>query len=81
MNKNSLILGLVITMLATTVVAETNKSKASSKGKESVGWYLANIREARNKNKECFDNPELQTSDGCKNSQHALELAYVGVGN
>lgn len=77
MNINGLILGIVITTLSITATAETKKNKE----KESIGWYLANIREARSKNKECFDKPELQTSEACKNSQHALELAYVGVGN
>lgn len=77
MNKNGLVVGLVLAILTVTATAETKKSKE----KESVGWFLANIKEARDKNKECFDNPEQQDTEGCKNSRHALELAYVGVGN
>lgn len=82
MNKKGLI-GLVVVVLffAATAKAETAKSESDKKGKESVGWFLANIKEARDKNKECFDNPELQNLEVCKNSLHALELAYVGVGN
>ena len=55
MKKKGLIIGLVLTTIAITAIAETNNSEASSKEEESVGWYLANIKEARVKNKECFD--------------------------
>jgi len=82
MKKNSLILGFIIATLAVTAIAETNNNKESeSKPAKSVAWYTANVKEARAKNKECYDNKELTTTGDCKNSLHALQLVYVGVGN
>jgi len=82
MNKNSIILGLAIVTFAFTAIAETsNNDGNSNKETKSIAWYTANVKEARSKNKECYDNEELQSTEDCKNSLHALELVYVGVGN
>jgi inner membrane protein involved in colicin E2 resistance len=82
MNKNSIILGLAIVTFAITAIAETsNKDGNSNKEAKSIAWYTANVKEARSKNKECFENKELQATEGCENSLHALKLVYVGVGN
>lgn len=82
MNKPNLILGIMIMSIATLAFAATeDQTSNSAKEAKSVAWYVANIRESREKNKECYDNPELQSTEECKNSLHALKISYVGVGN
>ncbi|MCX7089788.1 MAG: EexN family lipoprotein [Methylococcales bacterium] len=45
---------------------------------KSVAWYAANQKEARATNKECFDSQQLQATENCINSLHALEISYKG---
>jgi hypothetical protein len=56
----------------------------SDKGKDeeikTVAWYVANIKEARAKNKECYGDPgakELQSTPNCVNSLQALKMSFV----
>jgi hypothetical protein len=80
MNKQNLILGIIIATLTATAFAVTNDKQVSKEtDAKSVAWYTANIREARQKNKECFENKELQSTTDCKNSLHALEISYKGI--
>ncbi|MCF6202926.1 MAG: hypothetical protein L3J59_04530 [Methylococcaceae bacterium] len=79
MNTESIVLGLVIVTVAFTALAESNKNDDIDA--KSIAWYTANVKEARSKNKECFENKELQSTEDCENSLHALKLVYVGVGN
>ncbi len=76
-----MILSLAIATFAFTAIAETSNNEESNKEAKSIAWYTANVKEARSKNKECFDNEELQSTEDCENSLHALRLVYVGVGN
>lgn len=82
MNVKQIIFTLIITTfsLATFAVSIQQEEQAQKEAK-SVAWYTANVREARDKNKECYDEPKLQSTEDCKNSLHALQLVYVGVGN
>jgi len=78
MKKQNLILALILSTVTVTAVAvSTDQGKEAT----SVAWFTANVKEARDQNKECFDNPGLQESATCKNALHALRIIYVGVGN
>ena len=79
MKKQNLILAVIISTLSATAYSVT--SGQQEKEAKSVAWYTANVREAREKNKECYENVELQETTDCKNTLHALQLLYVGVGN
>jgi type II secretory pathway pseudopilin PulG len=79
MKKQNLILAIIFSAVSITAYAAT--SGQQEKEAKSVAWYTANVRQARQKNKACYDNAELQSTEDCKNAQHALELVYVGVGN
>lgn len=45
---------------------------------KSVAWYMANQKEALAKNKECYDNPQLKTTENCVYSLQALEITHKG---
>jgi len=80
MKNQKLILAVIISSIAATATAYavTNSNQQEAK---SIAWYTANVKEARQQNKTCYDNAELQSTKNCKNALHALELVYVGVGN
>jgi len=44
----------------------------------SVAWYVANVKEARAKNQQCFDNPDIKNSEDCENALHALQISFKG---
>jgi hypothetical protein len=45
---------------------------------KSVAWYMANQKQALAKNKECYDNPQLKTTENCVYSLQALEITHKG---
>lgn len=63
---------------ATPAQAEQLASAAESEQEHSVAWYTANIRAAKAKNRECYENNQLQGSTNCRNALHALEISFVG---
>ncbi len=79
MNKNAIILtvtGLILVLSAFKVInAEESNPPVEAK---SVAWYVANVKEARAKNKECFDNPEIKATEDCENALHALQISFKG---
>ncbi len=79
MKNQHLILAIFLSAITITAYAAT--APQQEKEAKSVAWYTANVRQARQKNKICYDNAEMQKTTDCKNAQHALELVYVGVGN
>ncbi len=82
MNKQQLIFTFIITTFSLTALGLSIQQEEQIKIKaKTVAWYTANIPEARDKNKECYDKPKLQSTEDCKNSLHALQIVYVGVGN
>lgn len=82
MNKQKMIFSLIIATFSLTAFAvSTQQEEQVQEEAKSVAWYTANVSEARDKNKECYDDPKLQSTEDCKNSLHALQLVYVGVGN
>lgn len=79
MKNYNLILAIFISTITATAYAVSSDQQDTEA--KSVAWYTANVKEARQKNKLCYDNTELQATQDCKNALHALELVYVGVGN
>ena len=79
MKNYNLILAVIISTITVTAYAVT--SDQQEKEAKSIAWYTANVKEARQTNKLCYDNTELQATQDCKNALHALKLVYVGVGN
>jgi len=84
MKKSTLIFAVAIiaTAYALSVSAlEKTKPEESNNGDiKTVAWYVANIKEARAKNKECFADPnnkELQSTPNCANSLQALKMSFA----
>lgn len=81
MKNQQMILAAIIAAITLSATAFAVSSDKQEKDAKSVAWYTANTKEAKKTNKACYDNPELQSTEDCKNALHALELVYVGVGN
>ncbi|MEQ1635626.1 MAG: EexN family lipoprotein [Methylococcales bacterium] len=60
------------------VMAFQRTQEAKTPEVKSVAWYAANPKEARETNKACFDSQQLQATENCINSLHALEISYKG---
>lgn len=45
---------------------------------KSVAYYVANTKEAREKNRECYEQGNMQANQNCANSLHALQISFVG---
>lgn len=62
---------------------ETAKTpEAKAEDAKSVAWYVANPKEARAKNKECYGDPKAvdrQSTPDCVNSLKALTMSFVGA--
>ncbi|MCK9605478.1 MAG: EexN family lipoprotein [Methylomonas sp.] len=79
MKKNSIILlvaSLVLMLSAFKVISE-EKTKPAEQAK-SIAWYVANVKEAKAKNQQCFDNPGLKATEDCENALHALQISFKG---
>jgi hypothetical protein len=75
-NLTSLVAAGII--LASGVVAMQKFHEAKMPEIKSVAWYMANQKEALAKNKECYDNPQLKTTENCVYSLQALEITHKG---
>ena len=76
--KNNLIMLVVAMALLTVAAFKVSNAESTSNQEKSVAWYVANAKEAHEQNKECYDNPSLQSTPNCVNSLHALELKFAG---
>lgn len=65
-------------ILTTGVVAIQKFQAEKVPENKSLAWYMANPKEALAKNQECYDNPQLKTTENCVNSLHALEVMHKG---
>jgi hypothetical protein len=65
-------------ILTTAVVALQFKQQTNVPETKSLAWYMANPKEALVTNKICFDNQEIQNTENCKSSLHALEIMHKG---
>lgn len=72
MKKISAVLLMSIGMLLAVMALQTTNAEET----KTVAWYTANIREAKAKNQECHDQPNLKDSQECKNALHALEISF-----
>jgi hypothetical protein len=68
----------VAIIFATGVVAMQKFQETKMPEIKSVAWYMANPQEALAKNKECYDNPQLKTTENCLYSLQALEITHKG---
>lgn len=71
-------LAALAVILTIGVVAIQKNQEAKTPETKSVAWYTANPREALVKNKECYDNPHLKTTENCLYSLQALEMTHKG---
>ena len=65
-------------ILTTVVVAMQKYHETKEPETKSVAWYMANPRAALAKNKECYDNPQIKTTENCVFSLQALEITHKG---
>lgn len=79
MKKNSIILlvASLVLMLSAFKVISAEEVKSAEQAK-SIAWYVANVKEAKAKNQQCFDNPELKATEDCENALHALQISFKG---
>lgn len=79
MKKNSIILFVasLVLMLSAFKVISAEDAKSAEQAK-SVAWYVANVKEAKAKNQQCFDNPGLKATEDCENALHALQISFKG---
>ncbi len=75
-NLPALVAAAVI--LSSVVVVMQKRQEAKLPEIKSVAWYMANPQEALAKNKECYDNPLLKTTENCLYSLQALEVMHKG---
>jgi invasion protein IalB len=82
MKKNNLIMLIValaiVAIAAFKVTNAESKADADKKDEKSVAWFVANTKDARDQNKQCHDNPGIQTTPNCLNSLHALQISFAG---
>lgn len=83
MSDTKLLVAVFVALLAQSAMAlEGGKPEAADTTEaKSVAWYVANMPEARKKNRECYQDPsakDLQASSGCVNSLQALKLSFAG---
>ncbi len=71
------LIGVAI-ILTTGVVAIQKYQEVKSSETKSLAWFMANPKAALVKNKECYDNPQLKTTENCVYSLHALEIMHKG---
>lgn len=79
MKKNSIILlvASLALMLSAFKVIRAEEAKPAEQAK-SIAWYVANVKEARAKNQQCFDDPSLKATEDCENALHALQISFKG---
>jgi len=84
MNKSQLMfavaLAATVFTLPVSAVETIHSEGAKNEEVKTVAWYVANIKEAKAKNKTCFaspDNKELQATPNCVNSLQALKMSFA----
>jgi len=81
MKKSSIIListGLVLAFSAFNVISAEEPNQVQTENTKSVAWYVANIREAKAKNQQCFEDHAQQSNSDCENALHALQISFNG---
>lgn len=83
MNKKALIKNIsiilgVLAILGFTAFEVTVAGDKSNPALKTTAWYVANIKLAKEQNKICFENVNIQQTDECINSLHALQITFNG---
>lgn len=81
LKKNNLIIVVAVALLTVTAFKVTHAKSAeaaSNNDEKSIAWYVANTKEAREQNKQCYDNINLQSTPNCTNALHALQISFAG---
>lgn len=76
--KHAAIFIAAVSALVAVMALQTTNAQGSSDAKTKA-WYVANIKDAETKNKECradSSNVELQNTPECVNALQALELRF-----
>jgi hypothetical protein len=72
----AIFIAAISALVAVMAIQTTNAQGSDAKTK---AWYVANIKDAEAKNKECradSSNVELQNTPECVNALQALELSF-----
>lgn len=84
MNKKHVSIAVVVLILGAaafkvTIASENKPETVATEDVKSVGYFVANAKEALAKNKQCFDQGlDMQATPNCANALHALEISHVG---
>ncbi|MGY6274254.1 hypothetical protein [Methylomonas sp. MgM2] len=81
MKKSTIILissAVLLALSAFNVISAEEPNQAQAENEKSVAWYVANIREAKAKNQQCFDSRTQQSTPECENALHALQISFNG---
>jgi invasion protein IalB len=76
--KHAAIFIAAVSALVAVMALQTTNAQGSADAKTKA-WYVANIKDAETKNKECradSSNVELQNTPECVNALQALELRF-----
>lgn len=77
--KKSIVLAIAaVSVLGFTFFQATIAGEKETEQVKTVAWYVANIKEARKQNQECYNNTSLQSTPNCQNSLHALQISFKG---
>lgn len=79
MKKSILVLAALGLTIGLTALNATVASEKANDDVKSVGWFVANIKDARLQNQQCHDTPSQQSSQNCANALHALEISFKGA--
>jgi len=80
MKKNTAILLITSLALVLTAFKVTSAEEEAQQiePNKSVAWYVANIKDAKTKNQQCYDDPNLKDTEDCQNALHALQISFKG---
>lgn len=80
MKKQTIILTLtsLALVLSAFKVISAEEAKPEAEQAKTVAYYVANVKEARIKNQQCFDNPGIKATEDCENALHALQISFKG---
>ncbi len=79
MKKNAIIFAVTALLLGLSAFKVINAEESTQVSEaKTIAWYVANVKEAKAKNQECFDNPEIKASEDCENALHALQISFKG---
>lgn len=73
-----LIVTSIALLLSAFKVISAEETTPQAEPVKSIAWYVANVKEAKAKNQQCFDDPAIKASEDCENALHALQISFKG---